>query len=112
MSGKSIGPNDKARIEKVAKAVEGLFAGQLMSELGKGMSGTSDAKEASFYQDFIQQAMSQQITSGSGLGLAHMIENYLNQSGRTDHPDQTGKTTPDSATISSPTTPLYRRRIE
>ena len=68
---------EKVRIEKVSKAMESIFVGQLTAELGKGIEGTDDAKEGAPYQDFIQQAMTQGVTSGGGLGLAKVIENSL-----------------------------------
>jgi Rod binding domain-containing protein len=68
--------------------MESLFAGQLMSELGKGIDGTDDSKEGGPYQDFIQQAMTQGMTSGGGFGLAKIIENSLTQRDqtKTGHP--------------------------
>ena len=71
---------EKVRIEKVSKAMESIFVGQLTAELGKGVDGSSDTTEGADggpYQDFIQQAMTQGVTSGGGLGLAKVIENSL-----------------------------------
>jgi Rod binding domain-containing protein len=77
------GASNEMRIKQVSKAMESLFTGQLLSELGKGVDGTDDSKEGGPYQDFIQQAMTQGVTKGGGLGLANVIENYLTQR---DHP--------------------------
>ena len=71
------GATQADRIKAAAKAIEGMFAGQLMSELGKGMGGPQEAQESGLYQDFIQQAMSQAVTSGGGFGLAKMLEESL-----------------------------------
>ena len=89
------GVSDKTRIEKVSKAMESLFVGQLTAELGKGIEGTDDAKEGAPYQDFIQQAMTQGVSQGGGLGLAKIIENYLNHGNQTmkAHHDLTAATT-------------------
>jgi Rod binding domain-containing protein len=89
---------DKTRIEKVSKAMESLFVGQLTAELGKGIDdtdGTDATKESSPYSDFIQQAMTQGVSQGGGLGLAKVIENYLNHGNQTAkaHQDLTAATT-------------------
>ena len=55
--------------------MESVFTGQLMSEMGKSIDG-DDSKEAGPYSDFIQQAMTQGMTQGGGMGLAKVIENY------------------------------------
>jgi Rod binding domain-containing protein len=73
------GAPEKTRIEKVSKAMEALFVNQLTSELGKSIDGKDDATEGQ-YGDFIQQAMTQGVTQGGGLGLAKIIENSLNHS--------------------------------
>ena len=76
------GADDATRIKQVSKAMESVFTSQLMAEMGKGIDGTDD-KEGGTYSDFIQQAMTQGVTKGGGLGLANVIENYLTQR---DHP--------------------------
>lgn len=71
---------EKTRIEKVSKAMESIFVGQLTAEMGKSIDGSSDTGDGTDggpYQDFIQQAMTQGVTSGGGLGLAKIIENSL-----------------------------------
>ena len=70
--------NDATRIKQVSKAMESIFTGQLMSEMGKSIDG-DDSKETGPYSDFIQQAMTQGMTQGGGIGLAKVIENYLSQ---------------------------------
>jgi Rod binding domain-containing protein len=84
----------QVRIEKVSKAMESIFVGQLTAEMGKSIDGSSDsdsgdgsdgAGNGGPYQDFIQQAMTQGVTSGGGLGLAKIIENSL-----TPHTKPTG----------------------
>jgi Rod binding domain-containing protein len=80
------GNNEATRIKQVAKAMEMIFANQLSEELGKDIDPTNSDDPGSgsnVYGDFIQQAMSQGLTSGHGLGLAQQIESYLN---RRDHP--------------------------
>jgi Rod binding domain-containing protein len=71
------GANQADRIKAAAKAIEGMFAGQLMAELGKGMGGPQEAQESGLYQDFIQQAMAQEVSAGGGFGLAKMLEESL-----------------------------------
>jgi Rod binding domain-containing protein len=76
---------EQVRIEKVSKAMESIFVSQLTSELGKGIDGDSDSTQGTDggpYQDFIQQAMTQGVSQGGGLGLAKVIENSLT---RHDH---------------------------
>ena len=76
------GVPDEARIKQVARAVEGMFVGQLMAEMGESTTmGASDSQDSSgsMYQDFIQQAMVQGVSSGGGLGLAKVIESSLVQ---------------------------------
>jgi len=68
----------QVRIEKVSKAMESIFVGQLTAEMGKSIDGSSDS-DGGPYQDFIQQAMTQGVTQGGGLGLAKIIENSLTQ---------------------------------
>ena len=85
----SIGPNDLSglkgvpeaiKIARVSKAMEGLFVSQLTKEMGDGLEGVTDSKEeGGVYSDFINKAMTQGVTEGGGLGLAKVIENYLNQ---------------------------------
>jgi len=70
------GDNSPQRIKQVSIAMEQMFAGQLMAELGKGIDGTDNA-EGGQYSDFIQQAMAQGVTQGGGLGLAKMIEQSM-----------------------------------
>jgi len=80
------GNNEATRIKQVAKAMEMIFANQLSEELGKDIDPTNSDDPGSgsnVYGDFIQQAMSQGLTSGHGLGLAQQIEGYLT---RRDHP--------------------------
>ncbi len=71
------GASQPARLKAACKAIEGIFAGQLMSELGKGMGGTDGSQQSGLYQDFIQQALTQQVTSGGGFGLAAELEKSL-----------------------------------
>ena len=71
------GATQADRIKQVSKAMEGMFASQLMAELGKGLGGASESQETGMYQDFIQQAMGQQVTAGGGFGLAKFIEQSL-----------------------------------
>jgi len=76
------GGSDATRIKQVSKAMESVFTSQLMAEMGKGIDDTDGAdgdKEGGDYQDFIQQALTQGVTQGGGLGLAKVIENYLDR---------------------------------
>ena len=71
------GATQPEKLRAACKAIEGLFASQLMSEIGKGLGGAEDSQQSGLYQDFIQQALAQQVTSGGGFGLAKMLENAL-----------------------------------
>jgi Rod binding domain-containing protein len=71
------GATQPARLKAACKAIEGIFAGQILSELGKGMGGAEESQQSGLYQDFIQQALTQQVTSGGGFGLASMLEKSL-----------------------------------
>jgi Rod binding domain-containing protein len=77
MTPSAMGGTQEERIKQVSKAMEGLFAGQLLAELGKGFGGPQEGQESGLYQDFIQQAMAQQVANGGGFGLAKMLESYL-----------------------------------
>ena len=70
------GANDATKIKQVSKAMESIFVNQLTAELGKSIDGSEDAAEGP-YGDFIQQAMTQGVSKGGGLGLAKVIENSL-----------------------------------
>jgi Rod binding domain-containing protein len=70
------GASESAKIKQVSKAMESLFVNQLTAELGKSIDGKDDATEGP-YGDFIQQAMTQGVTKGGGLGLAKIIEDSL-----------------------------------
>ena len=80
------GGDSATRIKQVSKAMEMIFANQLSEELGKEINPTNADDPGSgsdVYGDFIQQAMSQGLTSGKGIGLAQQIESYLT---RREHP--------------------------
>jgi hypothetical protein len=47
------GASQPARLKAACKAMEGIFASQIMSELGKGMGGTDGSQQSGLYQDFI-----------------------------------------------------------
>jgi Rod binding domain-containing protein len=83
----TVGSNDATRIKQVSKAMEMVFANQLSEELSKEIDGADNTDNpdsgSNVYGDFIQQALSQGLTAGKGLGLAGQIENYLT---RRDHP--------------------------
>jgi Rod binding domain-containing protein len=87
------GATQEAKIKAACKAIEGIFAGQLLSEIGKGLGGAEESQQSGLYQDFIQQALAQQVTSGNGFGLAAMLEKSLTPA---HHPatGTTGGTTP------------------
>ncbi len=70
------GATQPEKLKSACKAIEGLFAGQLLSEIGQGIDGKSNATSGQ-YQDFIQQALAQQVTAGGGFGLASMLEKSL-----------------------------------
>jgi Rod binding domain-containing protein len=70
------GATQPEKLKAACKAIEGMFAGQLLSEIGQGIDGKSDATSGQ-YQDFIQQALAQQVTAGGGFGLATMLEKSL-----------------------------------
>jgi Rod binding domain-containing protein len=71
------GATSADKLKSACKAIEGLFAGQLMSEMGKGLGGPEESQQTGLYQDFIQQALAQQVTNGGGFGLAKMLESSL-----------------------------------
>ncbi len=73
----SSGLSQEQKIKAVSKAMEGIFTSQLMSEMGKGLGGTSESQETGMYQDFIQQALAQGVTAGGGFGLAKFLETSL-----------------------------------
>ena len=77
----TMGNNETTRIKAVSKAMETMFANQLSQEMSKEISGSDNPDDpdsgSSQYSDFIQQALSQGLTSGKGLGLASQIESYL-----------------------------------
>ncbi len=70
------GATQPERLKAACKAIEGLFAGQLLSEIGKSAVDEKDPTSGQ-YQDFIQQALATQVTQGGGFGLARMLENSL-----------------------------------
>ncbi len=84
----TIGNNDATRIKQVSKAMETVFANQLTEQLSKEIGGADNSDDpgsgSDQYGDFIQQAMTQGITKGKGLGLASQIENYMT---RREHPN-------------------------
>ena len=84
----TLGNNETTRIHAVSKAMETMFANQLSEEMGKEISGSDNPDDpdsgSNQYSDFIQQALSQGLTSGKGLGLAAQIEGFLT---RREHPD-------------------------
>ena len=70
------GSTQPEKLKAACKAIEGLFAGQLLSEIGKSDVDAKDPTSGQ-YQDFIQQALATQVTQGGGFGLAKMLENSL-----------------------------------
>jgi Rod binding domain-containing protein len=86
LNANTMGGDTATRIKQVSKAMEMIFANQLSEELGKEINPANDDDPGSggnVYGDFIQQAMSQGLTSGRGLGLAQHIQEYLT---RREHP--------------------------
>ncbi len=83
----TMGNNEATRIKQVSKAMEMLFANQLSEQLSQELAGTDNSDDpgsgSNVYGDFIQQALSQGLTSGKGLGLAQQIQEFLT---RRDHP--------------------------
>lgn len=84
-SGGISGATQPERLKAACKAIEGLFAGQLLSEIGKSDVDAKDPMSGQ-YQDFIQQAMASQVTQGGGFGLAKMLEEALTPSAHS-HPN-------------------------
>jgi Rod binding domain-containing protein len=79
LSSASTGLNGASQPEKLkaaCKAIEGLFASQMLKEIGEGVGDPKDPTSAQ-YGDFVQQALAQQVTAGGGFGLAKMLENSL-----------------------------------
>ncbi len=101
---------EQTRIEKVSKAMEGLFISQLTAEFGKGIDESSDSSDSTDsasggpYSDFIQQAMTLGVSNGGGFGLAKIIENYLTQR---DHPKA-----PAHLTLKVPNTSYHVNHVE
>lgn len=89
---------EKTQIEKVSKALEALFVNQLTGELSKGIDGTDDPAEGQ-YGDFIQQALTQGVSHGGGIGLAKVIEQSLSKltGQQTAHPAHMTLTTPTTS---------------
>ncbi len=71
--------DDATRIKAVSKALENVFTSQLTAEMTKGLDGSSDDQQGGQYSDFINQAMTQGMSQGGGIGLAKTIEDFLNK---------------------------------
>ncbi len=66
------------QIQQVSRAVEGIFVQQLVQEMTAGL-GTDSGGGGGGFQDVVQQAVTQQVTSGAGIGLAKFVEDYLHR---------------------------------
>jgi Rod binding domain-containing protein len=64
------------KLKSCCKALEGLFASEMLKEIGQSDTGVKDPTSDQ-YGDFIQQALTQSVTAGHGLGLADMLEKAL-----------------------------------
>ena len=70
------GATDQDKLKSCCKALEGLFTSEMLKEIGQTATDAKDPA-SNQYGDFIQQALSQQVTSGGGLGLAQLLEKSL-----------------------------------
>ncbi len=70
------GATAQEKLKSCCKALEGLFASEMLKEIGESDTGVKDPASDQ-YGDFIQQALAQSVTAGHGLGLADMLEKTL-----------------------------------
>jgi flagellar protein FlgJ len=70
------GSTPQEKLKSCCKALEGLFANEMLKEVGQSDTGVNDPAGQQ-YGDFIQQALTQSVTAGHGLGLADMLEKAL-----------------------------------
>jgi Rod binding domain-containing protein len=70
------GATPQEKLKSCCKALEGLFASEMLKEIGQSDTGLKDPASDQ-YGDFIQQALAQSVTVGHGLGLADMLEKAL-----------------------------------
>jgi Rod binding domain-containing protein len=74
------GATPQEKLKSCCKALEGLFASEMLKEVGQSDTGVNDPAGEQ-YGDFIQQALTQSVTAGHGLGLADMLQKALSQKG-------------------------------
>jgi Rod binding domain-containing protein len=86
------GSTPQEKLKSCCKALEGLFASEMLKEIGETDTGVKDPTSDQ-YSDFIQQALSQSVTAGHGLGLADTLEKALSSHipGASTAPTQTLK---------------------
>lgn len=96
------GANEATRIKQVSKAMESLFINQLTAELGKGIDG-NESSSGGQYGDFIQQAFTEGVSKGGGLGLAKIIEGTLTHGKSLQH---------EAMTLKTPTTSYHVNHAE
>lgn len=61
----------------VSAQFEAIFVRQLLGKTMTSMLGSEGSAASSIYGDMLTDTMAQQMTAGSGLGLAKMIEQQL-----------------------------------
>jgi flagellar protein FlgJ len=72
--------NDPARVQKVARDLEGLFAQMMIKQMRASVGGDAlFPGDAAHFRDMHDQQLAQQLTQGPGLGLATMIARQLEQ---------------------------------
>ncbi len=97
------GATAQEKLKSCCKALEGLFASEMLKEIGQSDTGVKDPAGEQ-YGDFIQQALTQSVTAGHGLGLADMLEKALS-------PHPTAPATPASVTAATATAAFQSRTL-
>lgn len=76
-----VSANDPAKIDKVARQLEGQFAQMLIKSMRATSfgDGLMDGQQGEFYRDLFDQQMAVELSEGQGLGLADMLVRQLAQ---------------------------------
>jgi Rod binding domain-containing protein len=96
-----VDPKEKQKLWDASKALEQVFAGYLLNEVGKKLPGTPEGSNgSSIYADMLKDALSKQMTeSGEGMGLAKTL--YF-ASAKMLHKTETDATKADSIKMTLP----------
>lgn len=93
--------NDPRSIHKVAQEFESLLIGQMLKSMKLGeLSGDGNGANASM-MEFAQENLARLISQNGGIGMAHFLENALNQTGATTPVAAPDSSAPNSAATSS-----------